>query len=304
MTKEETIQRILALKKQRNAVILAHYYVADDLQKIADYTGDSFYLSQRAAECTADVIVFCGVRFMGESAKILAKEKTVYLPDLNADCPMAHMASVEGIEKMRQEVGDLAVVCYVNSTARLKSHADVCVTSSNALKIVKSLPNKNIYFIPDENLGRFIAEQCPEKNFYFSGGCCPVHAALCAEDVLAAKKAHPDCEVLVHPECKEEVVTLADFAGSTKEIIEYAVKSDKKAFIVGTEWGVLYELQRRCPDKEFFFLTKTLICPDMKMPTLDGVLAALEGEITPVVLPDEQIEGAKSSLERMLKLGK
>lgn len=304
MTKEETIKRILSLKKEKNAVILAHYYVADELQAIADFTGDSFYLSQKAAECSADVIVFCGVKFMGESAKILSPEKTVYLPYPTADCPMAHLASVEEIEKIRQEVEDLAVVCYVNSTAELKARADVCVTSSNALKIVKSLKEKNIYFIPDENLGSFVAKQCPDKNFYFSGGYCHVHANLRAEDVIAAKAAHPDCEVLVHPECKKDVVALADFAGSTKGIIEYAVKSEKSAFIIGTERGVLYELKTRCPNKEFYPLTASLVCPDMKKLDLNGVLDALGGKILPVELSADTIKRAAGSLRRMLELGK
>lgn len=180
--------RIKQLKQEKNAVILAHYYVHDEVQEIADYIGDSFYLSKVATKTDADTIVFCGVSFMGESAKILNPEKTVLMPDETADCPMAHMADIDRIEELRKEYPDLAVVCYINSTAELKCHADVCVTSSNAIRIVKALPNKNIFFIPDENLGRFVAKQVPEKNFIFNDGYCHVHASIRKDQVEAAKK--------------------------------------------------------------------------------------------------------------------
>lgn len=304
MTREEMKERIRRLKKERNAVILAHYYVADDLQELADYTGDSFYLSQRAAESTADEIIFCGVRFMGESAKILCPEKRVYLPEPKADCPMAHMASVEEIGRMREEYPDLAVVCYINSTAELKAHADVCVTSSNALKIVKALKEENIYFIPDGNLGRFVEAACPEKNFFFSDGFCCVHAHLRASDVLAAKREHPGVKVLVHPECRKEVCDLADYVGSTKGIIEYATKSEDKAFVIGTEQGVLYELNRRAPGKIFYPLTSDMVCRDMKKLTLESLLNALEGRVEEVTLTPSEIEKAKNCLQRMLEMGK
>ncbi len=304
MTEVEKKEKIERLKKEKNAVILAHYYVADELQEIADFTGDSFYLSQKAAESNADVIVFCGVKFMGESAKILCPDKAVYLPYPMADCPMAHMASAEGVKKLRESVDDLAVVCYINSNAELKAVADVCVTSSNALKIVKALPNKNIYFIPDCNLGRFVQKQCPDKKFYFSGGFCHVHAHLTAEDVRKAKDTHPQSLFLVHPECREEVTLLADYIGSTKDIIEYAVKSDKKSFIIGTEKGILYELKTRCPDKEFFLVKSDMVCPDMKKITLDNVLQALNGEVKTVNVPTDIAASAQGSLTQMLKLGK
>lgn len=304
MTAEEMKERIRRLKRERNAVILAHYYVADELQELADFTGDSFYLSQRAAESEADVIVFCGVRFMGESAKILCPDKTVYLPEPKADCPMAHMASVEEIERMRAEIPDLAVVCYINSTAELKAHSDVCVTSSNALKIVKALPEENIYFIPDGNLGRYVQAACPEKNFYFSDGFCCVHAHLRATDVEAARTAHPDCKVLVHPECRKEVCERADYVGSTKGIVEYAASSGEKAFIIGTEKGVLYELRRRAPEKAFYPLTSDMVCRDMKKLTLESLLFALEGKVEDVTLTAEEIAAATKCLTRMLEMGK
>ena len=303
MTKEEKIERILQLKKERNAVILAHYYVADDLQAIADYTGDSFYLSQMAARSDADVIVFCGVRFMGESAKILSPQKTVYLPCLTADCPMAHMASASEIARLREELPDLAVVCYINSDVELKALSDVCVTSSNALKIVKSLPQENIYFIPDANLGRFIEAKCPDKFFYYSDGFCCVHAHLRADDVENAKRAHPGCPVLVHPECRAEVTSRADYVGSTKGMIEYAASIPDREIIVGTECGILFELRRRCPDKVFHLLKDDMVCRDMKKLTLDGLLDALEGRLAPVEIPEETAEKAAGCLRRMLELG-
>lgn len=304
MTTEGMKERIRCLKQEKNAVILAHYYVADELQELADFTGDSFYLSQRAAESDADVIVFCGVRFMAESAKILCPQKTVYLPEPTADCPMAHMASVEGIERVREETDDLAVVCYINSTAELKAHADVCVTSSNALKIVRALKEENIYFIPDGNLGRFVQAQCPEKNFYFSDGFCCVHAHLRSTDVSAAKAAHPGCKVLVHPECRKEVCDLADYVGSTKGIIEYAVKSEDKAFIIGTESGILYELKKRAPEKQFYLLTSDMVCRDMKKLRLENLLDALEGRVAETTVPEDVAKAAAHCLERMLEMGK
>ena len=191
--------RIKQLKQEKNAVILAHYYVHDEVQEIADYIGDSFYLSKVATKTDADTIVFCGVSFMGESTKILNPEKTVLMPDETADCPMAHMAAIDRIEELRKEYPDLAVVCYINSTAELKCHADVCVTSSNAIRIVKALPNKNIFFIPDKNLAHFIAEQVPEKNFVYNEGYCPIHEHMQIEEIKAAKAQHPSAEVLAHP---------------------------------------------------------------------------------------------------------
>ncbi|MBD9267489.1 MAG: quinolinate synthase NadA, partial [[Ruminococcus] torques] len=219
MTIREEIEQ---LKKEKNAVILAHYYVRPEVQEIADYIGDSFYLSKVAVELEEQTIVFCGVSFMGESAKVLNPQKTVLMPDAKADCAMAHMADEETIRAMRKKYDDLAVVCYINSTAELKRLSDVCVTSANAVRIVKALPNKNIFFIPDENLGRFVAKQVPEKNFIFNDGYCHVHASIRKDQVEAAKKAHPNAPFIVHPECRPEILDLADFIGSTSEIIDYA----------------------------------------------------------------------------------
>lgn len=287
-------------KERADAVVLAHYYVDGAVQEVADYVGDSFYLAKVAAKEKRSTIVFCGVRFMGESAKILNPGSRVLLPDAQADCPMAHMAQVAQIQKLRAEVPDLAVVCYINSSAELKAHSDVCVTSSNAVKVVSALPQKNILFIPDKNLGSFVAKQLPGRNFYYSGGYCPVHAVLLAEDVLAEKRAHPAAEVLVHPECTEEVVKAADFAGSTAEIIAHAEAGAAREFILGTEPGVLHELERRCPGKKFYPVTP--VCRDMKRITPEKVLACLTGGGYEVKMGAELMDAARAPLARMLEL--
>ena len=213
--------QIERLKKEKNAVILAHYYAPDEVQKIADYTGDSFYLAKIAKQSTADILVFCGVSFMGESAKILNYNKKVLMPDLTADCPMAHMVKPGLIAEMRDKYEDLAVVCYINSTAELKCQSDVCVTSSNAVKIVNALPNKNIFFIPDCNLGRHVAEQISDKNIILNDGCCPIHAKMTGEQIKREKEQHPNALVLAHPECTESVLALSDYIGSTSGIIDF-----------------------------------------------------------------------------------
>ena len=294
--------RIQQLKKEKNAVILAHYYVHDEVQEAADYIGDSFYLSRLAATTDADTIVFCGVSFMGESAKILSPEKTVLMPDETADCPMAHMADIDRIERLREEYEDLAVVCYINSTAELKCHSDVCVTSSNALKIVKSLPNHNIFFIPDEHLGRYVAAQVPEKNFIFNDGFCHVHAAVSPEQVKAAKQSHPEAKFLVHPECKADVLELADFIGSTSEIIDYASSCEAEEYIIGTELGVLYELKERNPGKKFYSAGAALCCPNMKKITLEKIVHVLETGENAVQVTEEMRTRANVPLNRMLEL--
>lgn len=298
------LEEIKKLKQEKNAVIMAHYYVPDEIQDIADYVGDSYYLSDMATKVEADTIILCGVSFMGESAKILNPEKRVFLPAGDADCPMAHMATVERIEEVRARYEDVAVVCYVNSTAELKTHSDVCVTSSNALKIVKALPNKNIFFIPDEHLGRYIAKKLPEKNFIFNEGYCHVHATITREDILRAKAARPGAKVLVHPECKTEVVEMADYVGSTAGIIEFATKDDASEYIISTEMGVFHELKRRNPDKKFYTAGNMQICPNMKKITLEKVRDALLGKTKEVLLEKDFLENAHKPLIRMLELAK
>ncbi len=298
-----TIDKIRELKRERNAVILAHYYVNDEVQAIADYVGDSFYLSKIAAKEEAEVILFCGVSFMGESAKILSPQKTVIMPDMQADCPMAHMADIEKIQEMRDKYEDLAVVCYINSTAELKTYSDVCVTSSNALKIVKALPNRHIYFIPDENLGRYVASQVPEKIFIFNDGFCHVHKSIAAENVRAAKEAHPHAPILVHPECTPDVTEMADYIGSTSGIIDFATASEAQEFIICTEMGVLYELKQKNPGKRFYSVGHRQFCPNMKRITLEKVADALEHMANTVEMEEDVRLRANKPLERMLELG-
>ena len=301
MSNAELKDKILKLKQEKDAVILAHYYVDDEVQKVADYVGDSFYLAKVATGIDKKVIVFCGVQFMGESAKILNNDKIVILPDATADCPMAHMAQISKINELREKYDDLAVVCYVNSTAELKMHSDICVTSSNAIDIVKNLPNKNIFFIPDENLGRYVKEQVPEKNIILNDGYCPIHKELSKESVLEAKAEHPEALFLVHPECRKEIVDLADYAGSTAGIIDFATKSDHKEFIIGTELGVMYELNIKNPDKKFYPANKNQICPDMKKITLEKVALSLENMDYEVKILNDVIEKANAPLKRMLE---
>ena len=296
--------KIRELKKQKNVIILAHYYAPAEVQKIADYVGDSFYLAKVAKNSTADVIVFCGVAFMGESAKILNPNKKVLMPDVSADCPMAHMVAEGRIKELREKYDDLAVVCYINSTAELKCQSDVCVTSSNAVKIVKALPNKNIFFIPDKNLGRYVAEQVPEKNVILNHGYCPIHVKISLEEVLQEKKLHPTALVLSHPECEENILNISDYIGSTAEIIDFAKKSEKDEFIICTEDGVEFELIKTNPNKKFYFTKTRPCCVDMKLNTLDKLLKVLETEENAIEVDEETRERALLPLNRMLELAK
>lgn len=296
-------KKITNLKKEKSAVILAHYYVDGSVQKIADYVGDSYYLAKIAKSCEADTIVFCGVEFMGESAKILNPQKKVLMPDGSADCPMAHMATEEKVLEMKEKYDDLAVVCYINSSARLKTVSDVCVTSANALKIVNALPNKNIFFIPDKNLGSFVAENT-DKNIILNDGFCPIHNDITKEEVMAVKNAHKGVKVLMHPECPKDVLALADYIGSTSGIIDYAEKSDDDEFIIVTETGVLYELHEKCPNKKFWFTEPMPVCADMKKITLQKVYDCLENNLNEVVVDSETERKALIPLNRMLELAK
>lgn len=297
-------QQIEQLKQAKNAVILAHYYAPAQVQEIADHVGDSFYLAKIAKQSDADILVFCGVRFMGESAKILNPTKKVLMPDLSADCPMAHMVAAGKIEEMRRKYPDLAVVCYINSTAELKRQSDVCVTSSNAVKIVKALPNKNIFFIPDRNLGSFVAQQVPEKNILLNDGCCPTHAAITPEQVRTELAKHPNAKVLTHPECDVSVVALSDFVGSTAEIIAYARNSSAEEFIICTETGVEHPLITENPGKRFYYPLPCPCCADMKRNTLAAVLDVLQKEDNEVTVDEDLRAGALAPLEKMLELAK
>ena len=297
-------KQISQLKEKKNAVILAHYYTPASAQEVADYVGDSFYLAKVAKQSKADIIVFCGVRFMGESAKMLNPDKKVLMPDITADCPMAHMVADGIIEEMRQRYDDLAVVCYINSSAELKCKSDVCVTSSNAVKIVRSLPNKNIFFIPDKNLGRFVAQQVPEKNVILNDGCCPIHTKITASDVRAELEKHPEAKILAHPECEAEVVEMSDFAGSTADIMAYAKESDAEEFIICTESGVDYRLREESPHKRFYYPSALPCCKDMKYNTVESILSVLQNEDKEITVDEGTRLNAIVPLERMLELVK
>lgn len=302
MTKQE---EILMLKKEKDAVLLAHYYVCPEVQEIADYIGDSYFLSKKAVDMSHKTIVFCGVSFMGESAKLLNPDKIVLMPDAEADCPMAHMVTEETVKSARAQYEDLAVVCYINSTAEIKSWSDVCVTSANAVKIVKNLPNKNILFIPDKNLAHFVAEQVPEKHFIYNEGYCPVHEYMKAEEIKELKNLYPMAKVLVHPECNSEILKLADYIGSTSGIIDFAKNSTEKEFIIGTESGVRYALQQAREDAVFYFPKTEPICADMKKVTLDNIIDVLKNGSNEICGNNCQAdEAAKRTLTRMLELAK
>jgi len=304
MEKKELVNEIQKLKKEKNAVIVAHNYQVDDVQEIADIVGDSFALSKYCASSNADVIVFCGVHFMAESAKILSPEKTVLLPEKDAGCPMADMVTADALRQEKEKYEDAAVVCYINSSAEVKAECDVCCTSSNALKVVGALKEKNILFVPDQNLGNYIAKKIPEKNFILWQGFCPTHHKTKKEEVKKVKELHPDALILVHPECRPEVVEMADFVGSTKQIIDYANSSPNKKFIIGTEMGVMYKLKKDNPDKVFYILSPGLVCPNMKKTSLESVYNSLN-EMKYEIHVDEQISArARKSLDRMLELAK
>ncbi len=298
----ELTLEIEQLKHEKDAVVLAHYYVPAEVQDVADYVGDSYALAKLAVELPQSTVVMCGVAFMGESAKLLNPGKTVLLPNPAADCPMAHMVRKEDVDRVRAENPGVAVVCYVNSTADIKSWSDVCVTSSNAVKICRELPQDTIFFIPDANLGRHVAEQLPEKRVILNDGCCPRHQAIAPEQVEAAKREHPGALVLAHPECAKETLAYADYIGSTKGIIEFAEQSDAREFIVLTVAGVAHELERRCAaaGKRVFFPSPVPCCPDMDTVTLERVAAALRGEVEPVGVDAATQDAARATLDAML----
>ena len=300
---DELARRVEQLKRERGAVVLAHYYTPAQTQALADYVGDSFYLARLAKTLECETIVLCGVSFMGESVKLLNPGRRVLMPAPEADCPMAHMVEKAEVDRIRATYDDVAVVAYVNTTAEVKTWADVCVTSSNALKVVRELPQHNIFFIPDANLGSFIARQVPEKNVILNMGCCPIHDVISLDEVRDLKAAHPAAEVLAHPECRPDVLAEADYIGSTKEIINRVAASDASEFIVLTVAGVAAEIERLTPgqNKRVYFPATTPICPNMALVTPERLLACLEDLSGEVALP-ERPEAAAAPLERMLEL--
>ena len=299
------MDEIAKLKQERNAVILAHYYVRPEVQDVADYVGDSFGLAKMASSLEHDMIVFCGVRFMGESAKLLNPGKTVLLPEPSADCPMAHMVPAELVERCRAEHGDdLAVVCYVNSTVEVKALSDVCVTSSNALGIVGDLPQKHILFIPDRNLGSYVASRLPEKDVIVGEGCCPVHDAISADEVGALKRAYPNALVLVHPECNEEVRAQADVIGSTTRLIHAAAHAPARKYVIATATGVEHRMAAEARDtgRKFLFPKTLPVCAAMAAVTLAKVRDCLRDMSGVVEVDSGLAERARRPLDRMLEL--
>ncbi len=302
-------EAILKLKKETGTAILAHSYQAREITEIADYTGDSYKLSVDAKGIDNENILFCGVHFMAETAKILSPQKRVYLANPHAGCPMAEQMDREIIAAIKAEDPDRTVVAYINTTASLKTVCDVCVTSSSALKIVRAIENDKILFIPDCNLGDFVKRNCPDKDVKLLNGGCPTHAAVSANDVIAAKAEHPDALFLVHPECRPQVVELADYVGSTAGIIDFAIKSDAKEFIIGTETSIAEHLQYDCPDKKFYPLTKNLVCNNMKLTTLPDVYRSLlgiangDGSAAEIIMDDEMIASSRKCIDEMIRLG-
>ncbi len=296
---EELSSRVRQLKKELSAVILAHNYQRSEVQDIADFLGDSLDLSRKATQIQAEIIVFCGVDFMAESAAILNPTKTVLLPELNAACPMAAMITPEDVRVLRGKHPGAPVVCYVNSLAAVKAESDICCTSANAVKIVNSLPEEKIIFIPDEYLGRYVASKS-KKDIILHPGFCPTHARLKADEIRFLKEVFPDAKIMVHPECTPEVIALADAVLSTSQMVRHAKESSAKAFIVGTEEGLLYRLRRENPGKTFYLASSTLICPNMKKITLESVTRSLEKSQHVVMVPEKTRRAAARALDRML----
>lgn len=297
----ELAARIGELKRERNAVILAHSYERPEVQDVADYVGDSLELSRLAAQTDADVIVFCSVHFMAETAKILSPEKTVLLPAAEAGCPLADMITPEQLEAERAKHPGAAVVAYVNCSAEIKAMADVCCTSANALQVVEGVPERDVLFVPDRHLGRWV-QRHSSKNVILWAGCCPTHQRMKVKDILALRAQHPDAEIVVHPESAEEICDMADAVLSTSQMLRYCEASPSRKFIIGTEMGMLHRLKRACPDKEFLLPSKGLICPNMKMTQLEDVVAALENLQFEITVPEDVRVRARRSLDRMLEV--
>jgi len=295
-------KQILQLKKENDVCILAHAYQTQEILEVADFVGDSFALSKKAATAPQKTVLMCGVRFMAETAKILSPEKKVLLSHPDAGCPMAEQLTVAELKELKAQHKDCAVVAYINTTSELKTECDVCVTSASALEIVKNLPQKDILFIPDCNLGSWLEKQIPDKRFHFIRGGCPVHMQITPEDVQRARAKHPDALLLVHPECKKEVTELADYAGSTTGIMKFAGESNAKEFIIGTDNTIVQHLQFEHPDKCFYPLSKSCICQDMRLTTLVDVYHCVKGDGgEEITLPDETMKKARLCIDAMLK---
>ena len=304
MNTQQMQSEIVRLKRKKGVCVLAHAYQSHDIWEVADYVGDSFGLSEKAAKADADTVLMCGVRFMAETVKILSPQKRVILANADAGCPMAEQVSFDVLSQLKQKYSDHTVVSYINTTAKLKTISDVCVTSSAAVKIVRNIANDKILFIPDCNLGGWIQKQIPEKQFQFVPGGCPTHLLLTPKAVDEARRRHPDALVLVHPECSEKMVELADYVGSTTQIMDFAKSNPNTEFIIGTENSIVQHLQFECREKRFFALSKNCICHNMKATTLGDVYDCLRGTGgEEIELDDTTLQLARRSIDEMLRLG-
>jgi quinolinate synthase len=299
------VEKIAELKKKRNAVILVHNYQIGEVQDIADHLGDSLGLSLQAAKTDADMIVFCGVLFMAETAAIISPKKKVLMPDVNAGCPMADMITVEGLMELKAEHPGAKVVCYVNSGADIKAQSDICCTSANAVKVVQSLKDiKEIIFIPDKYLGNYVSTKVQDKKFIFWQGFCPSHMKILPQNITAEKEKHPQAKVMVHPECRPETIALADEVLSTSGMVNYAKRSEAGEFIVGTEPGIIYRLKKENPAKEFYPASELAICPNMKLTNLEKVLWSLEDQKSEIKVPKPIADMARSAIQKMMDIGR
>jgi quinolinate synthase len=298
---KELVEQIEELRKQRNAVLLVHNYQRSEIHDIADFIGDSLELSQKAAATDADVIVFCGVHFMAETAAILCPDRTVLLPDVHAGCPMADMITAERLREKKEELPDAAVVCYVNSSADVKAESDICCTSANAVKVIDALDDEEILFVPDQYLGHYVSTKT-DKKIHLWPGYCPTHAKIQPEDITRLKKEHPDARAMVHPECRPEVIALADAVLSTSGMCRYAQETDAKEIIVGSESGIIYRMQKENPDKTFIHISDKAVCPNMKKITLDKVLWSLKEMSPQVTVPETIRVRAKQAVDWMLEI--
>ncbi len=304
MTIRELQDEIIRLKKEKGICILAHAYQRQDIWEVADYIGDSFGLSQKAAKVQDKTIIMCGVRFMAETVKMLSPQKTVYLANPIAGCPMADQMDTELIAQMKGDMPDHTIVAYINTTAELKTVCDVCVTSSSAVKIIRNIPNDKILFIPDCNLGDWVAKQVPEKKIELVRGGCPTHLRMTKYDVERARQQHPKAEILMHPECHPSIVALADFVGSTTEIMSYAEKGTNSEYIIGTENSIVEHLQFKCPEKSFYPLSKDCVCHNMSATTLTDVYKTVKGiGGEEIIMSDELIASSRKCIDEMLRLG-
>ncbi len=296
------IEEILSLKRERNAVILAHNYQLGEVQDIADFVGDSLELSQKAAKTEAEVIVFCGVQFMAETASILCPDKMVLLPDIHAGCPMADMITAEKLREKKRELPQATVVCYINSSAEVKAESDVCCTSANAVRVIKSLDAEEILFVPDQYLGHYASTKT-DKRMNFWPGFCPTHVRIQPQDIIRLKKEHTQAKVVVHPECRPEVIALADEVLSTGGMCRFAQKTEAEEIIVGTEIGIIHRLRKENPDKRFIPVSEQAICPTMKLITLESILCSLEEMAPEVKVPEDIRLRAKAAVDKMLEEG-